>query len=155
MYTVSSKKSFYIPEGMTVTGTFTTDVPGQIAGAVNGDVCVNGRLVILKSAVIIGNVKAQELEVWGRVIGYIQCSGKLFLQKASFVKGNISTVEIYIEKDAIVDGIIIKPGQNNTEEKFVPTTLKEPSIEIVAEPVIQTEEPFINTGKDEEEQSWF
>lgn len=132
--TVSTKKSFYIPAGMTVTGTFTADVPGQIAGAVNGDLLINGRLVILKNGVIHGNVKAEELEILGSVTGDIQCGGKMILQNDCFVKGNISTIEIHIEKDAVLDGIITKPDFNKNGVEFEPGTMEEPSIGTLEEP---------------------
>ena len=148
-------KSFYIPQGMSLTGTLTSDVPGQIAGAVNGDVIVNGSLIILESAAIIGNVRAQELEIWGRVTGYIQCGGKLILRKSAFVKGNIRTVEIHIEEDAVVDGIIFKPGHKKTEEEFVHTAVKETSLETVGETGIPTNEPVLNKVEDKDAHSWF
>jgi cytoskeletal protein CcmA (bactofilin family) len=160
--TVSSKKSFNIPAGMTVAGTFTVDVPGQIAGTVNGDVLVNGRLVILKNGVVNGNVKAEELEILGSVTGDIQCSGKMILQNACFVKGNISTIEIQIEKDAVIDGIITKPDANKTELGFTPGITEDSSTEIIEideepEPLIPAEEPVLIIKAEEEElqSSWF
>lgn len=136
-----------------MTGTFTVDVPGQIAGAVNGNVFVNGRLIVLKNAVINGNVQANELEILGSVTGDIYCSGKMILQNHCSVKGNISTVEIHIEKDAVVDGIITKPGFNFDGEIEI-EKLDEPLVEKEDDPVIN-EEPVLNNVEAEEVQSWF
>ncbi|MBC7888964.1 MAG: polymer-forming cytoskeletal protein [Ferruginibacter sp.] len=160
----ASKKSFYLPAGMTVTGTFTVDVPGQIAGSVNGNVFVNGTLGILKNAVITGNVKAETLEIFGTVIGDIQCSGKMILHNTCYVKGNISTVEIHIEKNAVIDGMITKPVSNTTdfepafatgEPVLIEETIEDSPADIIAEPVIIPEEPVIVKMEEEEAQSWF
>src|SRR4051812_22368878 len=123
--------SFIIPEGMSVTGTFHSQVPGQIAGTVNGDLHVNGSLVILQSASVTGNIKATELELWGRVTGFIQCSDKIILHKASFVKGNINTPDIQVDEGAIVDGIVYRSAQNNLPGGAAPGT----AVRIIDEPL--------------------
>lgn len=153
---MASKNSFFIPAGMTVTGNFTVDVPGQIAGTVNGDVTVNGRLLILKNAFINGNVKAHQLEIFGKVTGDISCSGKMVLQNESYIKGNISTVEIHLEKDAVVDGMITKPGQHNIVEEIAAEIEKETPLapETVSPPEVEVA-PVIVRAEDEEVQSWF
>lgn len=138
---------------MTITGSFTADVPGQIAGTVNGDVSVDGKLIILKNAVVNGNVDANELEVLGSVTGDITCAGRMILQNACFVKGNISTVQIQIEKDAVVEGIITKPGDKSAEE-IAGVTIEEP-VETAAGPVLPAEEPVVNKVEVEEVESWF
>ncbi|MEP7107816.1 MAG: polymer-forming cytoskeletal protein [Ferruginibacter sp.] len=155
--TVSSKKSFYIPAGMTVTGTFIADSPGQIAGAVIGDVIVNGRLIILKHAVIRGNVRAQELEILGSVTGDILCSGKMILQNECFVKGNINTSEIHVEKAAVVEGVITKPVFGKTETGFDPVTSEEPFTEKIEDPeqAIPLVAPVIIIAEEEKIESWF
>ena len=142
---------------MTVTGTFTADVPGQIAGAVNGDLLINGRLVILKNGVVHGNVTAEELEILGSVTGDIQCGGKMILQNDCFVKGNISTKEIHIEKDAILDGIITKPDLNKNGLEFIPGTMEELSIRTLVEPGHFISEQVLIKRIEEKEvlSSWF
>jgi cytoskeletal protein CcmA (bactofilin family) len=146
--------SFIIPEGMTVTGSFYSPVSGQIAGSVNGDLQVNGSLQVLESAVVTGNVKATEVELWGRVTGFIQCSGKIILHKASFVKGNINTPDIQVEEGAIVDGIVYKAAQNAA------TTAQEAgsAVRIINEPVygMPKEPPGQETASERDKRStWF
>ncbi len=153
--TVASKKSFFIPAGMTVTGNFTVDVPGQIAGTVNGDVIVNGRLLILKNAFINGNVKAHQLEIFGKVTGDIACSGKMVLQNESYIRGNISTVEIHLEKDAVVDGMITKPGLHSIIEELAADIEEELPLNPAPESPEPEVAPVIIKADDEEMQSWF
>ena len=145
---------------MTVTGNFTVDVPGQIAGTVNGDVIVNGRLLILKNAFVHGNVKANELEIFGKVTGDIACSGKMVLQNDSYVKGNISTVIIHLEKDAVVDGMITKPGQHTILEDVTDEIVEIEEEELSFDAEEQASPlpdvvPVIVKEEDEEVQSWF
>jgi cytoskeletal protein CcmA (bactofilin family) len=117
---LSIKTNFYIPAGMTVNGTLSVDVPGQIAGCVNGDVLVNGRLVILKGGVINGNVKATELEISGSINGDVQCHGTMVLNNNCLVKGNIITMGIHIQKKAVIDGIVTKLDNNKARVDLNP-----------------------------------
>ena len=106
----ASRGSFFVPQGMVITGTFTADKPGKIAGTIHGDVFVTGKVTILKEAVIRGDIQASEVTVYGKVTGDIKCTSKTVLESGAHVRGNISTVEIHVEKDAILEGIINKAG---------------------------------------------
>ncbi|MEO8414847.1 MAG: polymer-forming cytoskeletal protein [Ginsengibacter sp.] len=113
--------SFFVPHGMVITGTFTADKPGKIAGTIHGDVFVTGKVTILKEAVIRGDIHASGVTVCGRVTGEIKCTGKTVLESGAHVRGNISTVEIVVEKDTILEGIITKaageiPYNEETED---------------------------------------
>ena len=122
----SGKGGFFVPKGMIITGTFSADKSGQIAGTVNGDVFVKGKVTVLKGAIIRGDISAMEIVVYGKITGDVKCTGKAMVQPGAYIKGNISTSEIHIEKDAIVEGIITKsgaeiivaeePSENDTEE---------------------------------------
>ncbi len=110
----SRKISFFVPKGTVITGTFTADKPVRIAGAINGDVFVKGKVTILKEAVINGDIYASEVIIYGKVAGDIKCSGKTMLEPGAHIRGNISTSEIHAEKDTIVEGVIMKFGAEKT-----------------------------------------
>jgi cytoskeletal protein CcmA (bactofilin family) len=115
--TTARKESFFISKEMMITGIVKADGPGQIAGIIKGDVSVNNKLVILKEGIILGDVSADELLVYGRIDGDVKSCNKLMIQSGALIKGNISTIEIHIEKDAIIEGVITKAGSQPTLHK--------------------------------------
>ncbi len=104
------KESFSVPKQMIITGSLKTDAPGQIAGVVNGDVTVNSRVVILKDGIVNGDISAEELIVFGKINGNVNRCNKMIVQSGAIIKGNITTVEIHVEKDAIIEGVVSKSG---------------------------------------------
>lgn len=102
------KESFFIPKEMVITGSVDTEMPGQVAGVINGNVFVKNKVIILKEGVINGDISAEELLVYGRINGDVLCSGKMLIQNGAVIKGNIITSEIHIEKDTIIEGVINK-----------------------------------------------
>lgn len=115
--TTIRKESFFISKEMVIAGTLKAEAPGQIAGIINGEVSVNNKLVILKEGIILGDVSADELLVYGRIDGDIKRCNKLMIQSGALIKGNITTMEIHIEKDATIEGIITKAGSQPTLHK--------------------------------------
>ena len=109
------KESFYIPREMVITGSVNTEMPGQVAGVINGNLFAKNKVVILKEAVVNGDITAEELLVYGRINGDVVCSGKMIIQNGAVIKGNIVTAEIHIEKDTVIEGVITK-SQKQTEE---------------------------------------
>lgn len=143
------KETFWIPKEMTITGSIRTDSSGQIAGIVHGDIQVSGKLIIAKEAIIIGNISATDIMVYGKVTGDIRCANKMIVQSGARIKGNIYTSEIHLEKDSLVDGIITK--------------LSDPDADLEEEPVSFAKEneyipPVIHSVAekgDTEPQVWF
>ncbi len=111
------KENFCIPREMVINGSFQSDISGHIAGTVNGDVWVKGRIVILKDGFINGDISADEITVYGRITGEIKNCSKMVIHSGAVIKGNITTSEIHTDKDAIVEGLIIKPGVFETSNE--------------------------------------
>lgn len=111
------KETFTIPKEMTVMGSFKTDASGQVAGIVNGDILVKGKVIILKDGIINGDISAEELIVFGKINGNVKKCIKMTARSGAIIKGNISTIEIHIEKDAVIEGLITKSGTNTIISK--------------------------------------
>ena len=159
MKTNDPSKNFFLPESISFTGTLNSDVPGQIAGNINGDLRIAGSLAIMKTAFITGNVRAQEVELWGRVTGFIQCSRKIILHTGSFVKGNLHTPDIHIEEGAIVDGVVFKPGNNKKGEPSLRGSMEQENVQLDDEPAQPEQQEIkdilINPEEDDKRTSWF
>ena len=104
------KESFCIPKEMVINGSFQAESSGHIAGRVNGDILVNGRIVILKEEIVNGDISADELVVYGRLTGDVRSCSKMIVHSGAVVTGNITATEIHTDKDAIIEGLIVKPG---------------------------------------------
>lgn len=143
------KESFCIPKQMVITGSLKADAPGQIAGIVNGDVMVNSRIVILKDGVVNGDVSAEELIVFGKINGNVNRCNKMTVQSGAVIKGNITTVEIHIEKDAIIEGLVSKSGVHMVTNKKKELLRKTESI------TEHTETEIEEKSEIRERQTWF
>lgn len=143
------KESFCIPRQTVITGSLKTDAPGQIAGIINGDVMANNRIVILKDGIVNGDVSAEELIVFGKINGNVNRCNKMTVQSAAVIKGNITTIEIHIEKDAIIEGVVSKSGVHMMITKKKEVLRKNESTAEHPEPEIEEKREI------RERQTWF
>jgi cytoskeletal protein CcmA (bactofilin family) len=143
------KESFSLPKQMIITGSLKTDAPGQIAGVVNGDVTVNSRVVILKDGIVNGDISAEELIVFGKINGNVNRCNKMIVQSGAVINGNINTVEIHVEKDAIIEGLVTKSGINMMITKKKELVRKNEST------IEHTETRIEEKSEIKERQTWF
>ncbi|MFN3801850.1 polymer-forming cytoskeletal protein [Belliella pelovolcani] len=76
----------------------------RIEGRVEGIVDSKNKIVIGDSALLIGNLKAVEAEISGKIEGEVHCSGVLFLKKSAIVNGDIFTQKLVVENGATFNG---------------------------------------------------
>jgi len=76
--TVSSKR-MVVPEGAIINGSMMSGSESEIAGRIEGDVTVDGKLMLASSALITGNVRAASCSVEGLVEGKMECTNELEL----------------------------------------------------------------------------
>lgn len=149
--TSGRKESFYLSKEMVITGAIKAEAPGQIAGIINGEVVVNNKLVVLREGIILGDVAAEELMVYGRIDGDVKCTN-LIIQSGALIKGDITTLTIHIEKDAIIEGNVIKAGTQMIVQKKKELPKKKETVP----PVKKAEPPPSNNKKGTDERhAWF
>jgi cytoskeletal protein CcmA (bactofilin family) len=108
----TGKDSFCIPKEMVIRGSFSAESSGQVAGTVNGDVLVKGKIVILKDGIVNGDISADEIVIYGRLAGDVRSCSKMVIHSGAFIFGNITATEIHTDKNAVIEGLIIKPGMS-------------------------------------------
>lgn len=79
-----------IPEGVIIEGSVSGGTDTEIAGRVDGDVTVDGRLYLGPSALVSGNVRAQACKVEGLVQGKVECSDLLELGETGRLNADVS-----------------------------------------------------------------
>ncbi|MCL4695270.1 MAG: polymer-forming cytoskeletal protein [Candidatus Hydrogenedentes bacterium] len=70
-----------VPEGVIIEGNMTSGSETEIAGKIEGNVTVEGRLYLAPSALVSGNVRATSCRVDGLVEGRVECTQELELGK--------------------------------------------------------------------------
>ncbi|MFP4501929.1 MAG: polymer-forming cytoskeletal protein [Candidatus Hydrogenedentota bacterium] len=82
-------QSMTIPEGVIVEGNLSGATDTEIAGRVDGDVTVEGRLYLGKSALVSGNVRATGAKIEGLVEGKVECSEWLELYETGRLNADV------------------------------------------------------------------
>lgn len=77
----------------------------SIEGHVKGNIYCEDEsmLIIEKNAVILGNVNAFNIEVFGKVIGELHAKGTLSLRPGSVVEGTIKSERLVVYPGALVN----------------------------------------------------
>ena len=91
-----------VAEGVRIHGNVATDGDLHLDGAVEGDLTV-ARLTIGETGLVTGAIKAETIEVRGRVVGTIAARQVRLLATAR-VDGDISHTELSIEAGAHFEG---------------------------------------------------
>jgi len=76
----------------------------RIAGKVNGNISIDGELILEKYASIEGDVKCGAAILAGIVKGNVDCKKKLFLQDNAKIIGNVKAQQLIINEGAILQG---------------------------------------------------
>ncbi|APD07006.1 hypothetical protein UJ101_01490 [Flavobacteriaceae bacterium UJ101] len=76
----------------------------RIDGIVEGNISVEGRLILGSKAKVQGNIIAESLEVEGILIGDCQIKGTLALKESAVVNGNMAYGNISIDLGAQFTG---------------------------------------------------
>ena len=93
-----------IGRGAELQGDFSAKGSARIDGIVNGNVTVEGHLIVGAGAVIAGNVNAAGALIGGEVIGDVYAPEKAELTATAKVIGDITTAVIVIDERAVFQG---------------------------------------------------
>lgn len=93
-----------ISNGTTIKGDVVANGDFRLDGQLEGDVTINGRLVIGESGSITGNVVCQNAIIMGLVNGNISVKELLSLNATARVKGDILINQLSIEPGATFSG---------------------------------------------------
>lgn len=93
-----------IGNGTTITGDIQSSGDVRIDGILNGNITLNGRLVIGPNGKIEGNVICQNADISGEIKGKVQVTEMLALKATAKILGDIVTGKISIEPGAVFTG---------------------------------------------------
>ncbi len=101
----------YIADGAEVRGAYRGKTNLLIAGVLDGDVDVDGTVMITTPAVVNGSVSAVYAIVSGRVEGDVKARKAAEIRRKAVVKGNVVSREVFVDVGARVGGEIVAHGK--------------------------------------------
>jgi cytoskeletal protein CcmA (bactofilin family) len=93
-----------VSEGTEIIGTLKTTNDIRIAGSVDGEAKVNGKIIIASSGHLDGNIDSEDADIAGRVEGEVHVSDKLTLRQTAVVEGDLYAQSLVVEEGATFNG---------------------------------------------------
>ncbi|MCL2080714.1 MAG: polymer-forming cytoskeletal protein [Oscillospiraceae bacterium] len=75
-----------------------------IRGTYLGDINLDGLLVIDETGSVIGNIRANKIEISGKVKGIVCCDATIHLTSTAYVEGGIATQTLKTDEGARING---------------------------------------------------
>lgn len=114
----TSNSITHIAEGTSLGGDLVSSAPIYFFGSISGDLCSDGDIFVGDNAEVLGDIKAPNLYLGGKVRGDIQCENFVYLKSSAVVAGNLFCKEINIERGALVAGYLRVSSEKFVTEKF-------------------------------------
>jgi cytoskeletal protein CcmA (bactofilin family) len=93
-----------LAEQLTLEGNLETPGDALVAGKVQGDLEVKGRLHLFRGAQVKGQVVAGEAKIEGTVDGPVKVGGKLEVGQSARITGDLNAARLTIAEGALVRG---------------------------------------------------
>lgn len=93
-----------IGKGTVIDGTLRSNGNVHVSGTVQGNVDVQGRVVVMPEGRVEGEVVTTSAEVGGRIQGQLTVKERLVLKNTAVVEGDIHTSKLVIEDGATFTG---------------------------------------------------
>jgi len=106
----SSGTATLISEGCRVTGVLTGSCDFQVNGEVEGDCEIDSTLMLAKSGLWKGTIRAANVIVSGHVEGDIFATGSVEITDTARITGTVSAEAIAVAEGAVVDGVMKTSG---------------------------------------------
>jgi cytoskeletal protein CcmA (bactofilin family) len=87
----------------------------RIAGEIDGEVISEGLLVVEQTALIKGDITADEVVVHGRVEGTIKSKGRVSLAPNCLIDGDVYSKSLVMAEGAALNGAVHMNGSAGTE----------------------------------------
>ena len=112
----SSGTATLISEGCRVTGVLTGSCDFQVNGEVEGDCEIDSTLMLAKSGLWKGTIRAANVIVSGHVEGDIFATGNVEITDTARITGTVSAEAIAVAEGAVVDGVMKTSSQSQPTE---------------------------------------
>jgi cytoskeletal protein CcmA (bactofilin family) len=93
-----------ISEGTSLKGNIKSNSDIRVAGTIEGEAISKGKMIVISSGKVEGNVKAADADIAGRIEGEVRVSNKLILRQTAVIDGTIFTKTLIVEEGAQING---------------------------------------------------
>lgn len=112
--------STVISAGATVTGALRGEGIIQVEGTVEGEIELNGAVIVTPTGLVKGPVTADVIRLAGRIEGVVTARERLLLQKTGSLEGDMSTPSLEVEDGGRLNGRSTMPPRPQTGYHPVP-----------------------------------
>ncbi len=118
----------YISDGAEVRGSYRGKANLLVSGVIQGDLEVDGTVMVATPAAVNGDVSGVNVIVSGRVEGNVRARKAAEVRRKAVIKGSVVAREIYVAVGAQVGGDIVAHGKRGV------TSFRERRNAVAAEP---------------------
>ncbi len=93
-----------VSEGTEIIGMLKTKSDIRIAGKIDGEADVEGKIIIASTGHVDGNINSKDADIAGRVEGEVHVSSKLCLRQSAVVEGDLYAQSLVVEEGATFNG---------------------------------------------------
>lgn len=106
-----------IAQDITITGSLKGEGVVQIEGTVEGEISLQGYVIVAPTGVVKGPIEGDVIRVAGRVEGNLTAHDHLRLEKTGTIEGDIKTVSFVVEDGGRLNGrtTMVKPPKTAGE----------------------------------------
>lgn len=122
----SPLSSTVIATGVTVTGTLKGEGVIQVEGTVEGEINLQGAVIVAATGLVKGPVTAEVIQVAGRVKGNCVARGHVRLEKTGSLEGDVTTTSLVVEDGGRLN------GRSNMVKEIPQSAAPEPELEFGA-----------------------
>jgi cytoskeletal protein CcmA (bactofilin family) len=93
-----------VAKGITLSGALKGQGVVEIEGSVEGELDIQGSVVVTPTGLVTGPITADVIRVAGRVVGNISAQEHLFLESTGSIDGDVSTNALVVENGGSLNG---------------------------------------------------
>jgi cytoskeletal protein CcmA (bactofilin family) len=105
----------FLAEGTSLIGDLHFSGTLHLNGNVRGSISTADVLIIGEHATVEAEIKAGEIQIYGKVAGNIQCAGRVEICETGHVRGDVRTPKLIIKEGATFEGkslaAVQEPGE--------------------------------------------
>ena len=101
----ASKSSSLFSKETSIVGDISCDGDIRVDGKIVGNITVNGKLIVGEAAEINGEVKANNADIYGKIVGKLIIAELLCINHTGFVDGDLYAGKLQIESSATFNGV--------------------------------------------------
>ena len=114
------QNSTVVTKGLTMSGALHGEGVVQIEGTLEGEVSLDGSLVVAETGLVKGPVTANEVRVAGSIQGSIVAHSHLWLERTGRIEGDVSTASLVVEAGGQFEGRCTMLKTNEKEQPISP-----------------------------------